>query len=459
MKKYMFSILLFMMLIPFAVNAKESCTIVSGNGKDIGSEIACGTEHFYIIEKDEDSIKMLSKYNLEVGLNYNKVDVTEDYNENTSNSSLQNYCYSKYNTYAYEEMNEKKFCIASSIIENPSGIQNSRAIGAHGTKEGNPDPEEYGVILLRYTNNNFLSYGTSYGNGYYVDGVLNPNVTSKQNNNSVEDYETIYPHLQYYKNYLISEGFSIANIDIISVSEINDLVKKISGRELPLEEWDPDNWNDNNNIISAPNYSGSRDFLVGSIKDNLPDGYDWIYSTTYWTKTVIPEEKYNTDNYIYFVDTLGNLCNAHECVVAVGAGIRPVVTISSDNIKYLIRTKTDGNGTIEVVDSAFGGESISFRVSAKKGLKLSGLTIITDAGEKVEFREEDLTTNNDGTISISTNKFTMPYENVTIEARWSSGIINPNTGTGISVIIIAVVLFVSSITCMLLKQKKNYIMK
>ena len=37
---------------------------INGNGK----EIACGTEHFYAIDSNEDEIKMLSKYNLYVGL-------------------------------------------------------------------------------------------------------------------------------------------------------------------------------------------------------------------------------------------------------------------------------------------------------------------------------------------------------------------------------------------------------
>ena len=66
---------------------------------------------------------------------------------------------------------------------------------------------------------------------------------------------------------------------------------------------------------------------------------------------------------------------------------------------------------------------------------------------------------NSGVLSVSLNKFTMPYENVTIEARWASSIINPNTGTGISIIIVMTVLLVSTIIYMMLKRKKNYIIK
>ena len=54
----------------------------------------------------------------------------------------------------------------------------------------------------------------------------------------------------------------------------------------------------------------------------------------------------------------------------------------------------------------------------------------------VEFTEGETIENSDGTISIDKNKFTMPFENVTIEARCRSDSIinvpdtfkNPNTG-------------------------------
>ena len=94
------------------------------------------------------------------------------------------------------------------------------------------------------------------------------------------------------------------------------------------------------------------------------------------------------------------------------------------------------NGTIDVIDTAVGEEAIRFRVKSNKGYKLSKLVITTDSGEMVEFTEGETIENSDGTISIDKNKFTMPFENVTIEARWRSDSIinvpdtfkNPNTG-------------------------------
>lgn len=47
----------------------HACIVTKGDGTKIGDEITCGTESFYIISKKPESIKMLSKYNLNVGTN------------------------------------------------------------------------------------------------------------------------------------------------------------------------------------------------------------------------------------------------------------------------------------------------------------------------------------------------------------------------------------------------------
>lgn len=47
MKRISMILLLIICIVPFKVNAKEYCKVISGNGKDIGSEIACGNENFY----------------------------------------------------------------------------------------------------------------------------------------------------------------------------------------------------------------------------------------------------------------------------------------------------------------------------------------------------------------------------------------------------------------------------
>ena len=458
MKKLILPILLFMMFMPSIVNAKEYCTIVSGNGKDIGSEIACGEEHFFIVGNKNDSIRMIAKYNLDMGYEYNKVIMSQDrYEELDSLYNISSWWrdftglktqveFSGYD--GIQSCNtEQHSCMAYKYIRSEEIKQSSKAIGAHGNTSGEPEFPEYGIVRLNTPGH---IPGSSYGGGYYADLNMTDFILHQYDGNEY--------YLTDYLNYLENNTIEINNIDIISVKELDEIIKGISNKNLPLEEWWTRGWS------SVDGNYGNNYWIVGSFKEYIPEGYEWLYSTTYWTKTTVPNTTpnggaYGDGIYVYFIDTLGNLCNADQCSISVGAGIRPIIEINKENIKYLIKTQTDGNGTIEVIDSAIGGETISFRVSAKKGLKLVGLTITADSGEKVEFNEEDISTNSSGVLSVSTNKFTMPYENVTIEARWSSGIINPNTGTGISIIIIAIVLFVSSITCMLLKQKKNYILK
>ena len=53
------TLLFIIMMTPILVNAKEYCEIVSGTGSEIGNEIACGSEHFYITDIKDNNITML----------------------------------------------------------------------------------------------------------------------------------------------------------------------------------------------------------------------------------------------------------------------------------------------------------------------------------------------------------------------------------------------------------------
>jgi len=46
---------------------KKKCSVVSGTGTAVGDEIACESEHFYVVSNDGINIQMLAKYNLDVG--------------------------------------------------------------------------------------------------------------------------------------------------------------------------------------------------------------------------------------------------------------------------------------------------------------------------------------------------------------------------------------------------------
>lgn len=71
MKKIILIIYLF--FISISVTNAAACKVVTGDGTNIGDEIQCGTENFYVISNDGANIKMLAKYNLYVGNTYYRI--------------------------------------------------------------------------------------------------------------------------------------------------------------------------------------------------------------------------------------------------------------------------------------------------------------------------------------------------------------------------------------------------
>lgn len=55
--------------IPDNIDERTSCTILAGTGENIGDEVQCGTEEFYIYSNDGTNIKMLAKNILMIGSN------------------------------------------------------------------------------------------------------------------------------------------------------------------------------------------------------------------------------------------------------------------------------------------------------------------------------------------------------------------------------------------------------
>ena len=60
-------------------------------------------------------------------------------------------------------------------------------------------------------------------------------------------------------------------------------------------------------------------------------------------------------------------------------------------------------------------------------------------------------------LGIDKCKFTMPFEYVTVEARWSLSIINPDTGIDFSIVLIIVVLTISLIAYFVMRKRKYII--
>lgn len=149
------------------------------------------------------------------------------------------------------------------------------------------------------------------------------------------------------------------------------------------------------------------------------------------------------EGYVYFVDTLGNICAEYDCPMAVGAGVRPHVTMSANQIEYVyaIETKTDGNGIVKSAKyQAQNGEVVSFSIVPNKGYVLK------------EVKVTDLFGN---TLIFTDNEFTMPSSDVTIEATFIKEEKNPETRDAIIVVIVATLISAS----ILLYWKKNNLIK
>lgn len=92
-----------------------------------------------------------------------------------------------------------------------------------------------------------------------------------------------------------------------------------------------------------------------------------------------------------------------------------------------ISTKVEGKGKIEVVNSARNGEEVTFKITPEEGYVL-GVVKVTDANGNV--------------LTFTSNTFTMPSSDVTIEATFIPE--NPET-SDIKIIVLSVILIVGSI--------------
>ena len=96
-------------------------------------------------------------------------------------------------------------------------------------------------------------------------------------------------------------------------------------------------------------------------------------------------------------------------------------------IPLTIQTKVEGKGKIEVVESARNGEQVTFKITPEEGYVL-GVVKVTDADGNV--------------LTFTSNTFTMPSSDVTIEATFV--LENPNTAD-IKIILLSIVLIVGSV--------------
>ncbi len=393
-------------------NDNKYCYPIKGNGKNLGDEVVCGTEHFYIISNDGTNVKMMAKYNLNTGYTIYKREKPDNVN-----------CYSFFdynigeNYVSWYPHYEEGYCFYYKYIDEYPILQNEEAISAHINEEGKYLYPQVGDVNLRAYENR--TYDDTYISDTHFKNY-SYDIESFKDDLELTSYSsnTIGTPLFLYKKELANMGIVIDDISILSLSELYDIINDNFNKQLPLKEWEE--------AMELYDSYTQYDVLYilyssfGYIKDYIPEEHKWLYSTTYWNRTI--NDVTGSTLYV-FTTSLGKVCGAGigYCMSYAnpGAGVRPVVTMSSDNIFYLIDTETDNHGDIEVVDHSLGDKSIKFKINANKGYELKSIIIVTESGQTITYEKGDLISNDDGTISIDNNLFTMPFENITIKVLFN----------------------------------------
>ena len=444
-KKFLFSIIVFFILI-CTCNAK-SCTIISGSGLNIGDEIDCSGERFYIIKNEEDSVKALAKYNLNVGDNLESTNhieypgsfYTEDGIQFMINTCKNNYGENfTYRRSSYSPEKSRFICTYRYTPNNEIVKQDELYVGMAKTYVEGELTKDYGIVT--FNQYQFISNNNSYLDVFYDANIIG--------NNIIDNY------LNSYKNYLASSDINIQDIDILAISDIVNIFEKDNLSNEQIKNA----FTNNNYWVHYIRFDDAHD-AIGDIR-LLSNKYSWLYNTTYWTRTVSNNAMYlgdteinNNKAYIdelpntteiYFVNYNGKICHTPYSTTFLGVGIRPVITISKATINYLIETKTNGNGyvTAEKIEAPEGA-LIKFTVEPKQGYVLGEVKVIDSEGNIIIFKDYS---------------FTMPSSNVTIEATFvkaESEVINPKTSRyiSISLIILSIALFILLLA--LNRQKKR----
>ena len=223
---------------------KTKPKIISGNYDTTGSEICIGQECFYVLYSTDDTITMITKYNLHVG-----------------------------NIVTGKDENEE---LIIRTLENPTGIQDSSALGGIADAEGNNIFPAVGVV--------------SFSQSVYweSDEQLKPEYGTGYPANVYDFNSPIFRYVENYKEYLITQG-----------------VTPLEARLLLLEEID---------------------ILGEKLGDDMPN---WLMKTSFWLGASIGKLGAGHDSLIVavFGSGVGQILFAPND--ANGAlGVRPVITIS-----------------------------------------------------------------------------------------------------------------------------------
>ena len=374
--------ILFIFLLFLGIAKAENCAVTSGTGKDFGDEIKCGTESFYVIDYNENTTKMLAKYNLNVG-------DTIDYLE-VDDPTLKNIPYNEYMTIGYKE-EVVQYCINRGkskgynayyaiVFDNRKGNspsnytfdvtgcriyekieyehvrQDEKAIGTTFKSDGISYYPQVGITYMNeHWGYDYIHDNIEYHNNYigsislteYCENATTPQAACYMHNE--DPSQAIYGDLKLegssfekyikgYKDELERQNINFNDVDFLHLSGFKDIYKKITNEDLYL-------------IFAYEGYLKDGEENVDyhasgklSLIDKIPEKYKWLYATTFWLGSGSLWETEIQDNYDvseyndYYFTTEGILCSLGRGTcqytnIPIGGGVRPVVTINNEYIK------------------------------------------------------------------------------------------------------------------------------
>lgn len=320
----------------------KKCRIVTGTGNNIGDEIVCGSESFYVVSSDDNEVKMLAKYNLYAGEIIYKEKIEKEAGDTRSDEQ---YClelaYQKGGMLKHESVYEVPgYCFIAIPIDESEIKQKENALSAHWDESGNYLYPQVGDVYISAYNqkdpNGEIVTGNSY-NDFYIDLNSSSKYDGFYYDLNVGDHK-INQILNEYKSYMsVVNGIKLKNIDLMTLDDINQIIKK-NNKSIPYEEW-----YNTRAAVAPPRYE------FAYLHDYLTKEQEFLYSTTYWLRTGY--EKNDTKigvNAVVFIDSFGGVCGGaltiEERVICglltsevnsqIGCGIRPIITISKDDIEY-----------------------------------------------------------------------------------------------------------------------------
>ena len=257
----------------------------------------------------------------------------------------------------------------------------------------------------------------------YEEIVLNPITNLKQYISVIEN-----------KKQLIYTGFDIEGCPPKSVGCINDIDAIIRLDEDNKTLWEkeyPDYL-----FVYNPQVVNKYIVAVGvkKVEDDTQKEIIILDMNGNIVQTIVNDDPFiiTGGNYNFMVNNVDE--SSEYCPIAPHSSTRTAPAIKCykhwQKVYYIplnISTKVEGKGKIEVVESARNGEQVTFKITPEEGYVL-GVVKVTDANGNV--------------LTFTSNTFTMPSSDVTIEATFIPE--NPET-SDIKIIVLSVILIIGSI--------------